>query len=61
VIETAHERRYAGQWALLERVGWKAPGRVHYVGVPGAYLALRVRVGEPILGGKVSVYGIAKT
>jgi hypothetical protein len=60
-IETAPEAGYAGQWALLERVGWKAPDRVHYIGIPGVHLAVRVRVTEKILGGTVSVYGVAKT
>jgi hypothetical protein len=60
-IETAPERGFAGTWAVLERVAWKTPNRVHYVGVPGARLALRVRIDDPIRGGTVRVYGVGRT
>lgn len=56
LIETAPSVGYAGEWALLADIAWIASGRAHYVGLTGAYLALRVRIAEEIVGDDVAAY-----
>jgi len=58
VIETAHKVAYQGQWAPLARVPFVSAYRVHYQGFKGPFLAMRIRVDDPVVGDTVAVYGV---
>ena len=59
VLETAPQAEWKGLWHPLGSVTWLRESRAHYLGVRGAFTALRVRVAEPIAGGIVRVYATA--
>lgn len=50
---------FAGQWALEKIIGFDGPYRTKRVTFTGAFLAIRIRVTQPVLGGSVDVYGCA--
>lgn len=59
VIECAPFAGYGGTWAPLSTVNWTGPDKTHYYGCTGAHLAVRIRITKKVLGGSVSVYGVA--
>lgn len=59
VIECAPYANFNGTWAVLQTISCLADSRAHYYGCTGAHLAIRVRIVETIIGGRVSVYGVA--
>lgn len=60
VFEVAHNAGFLGQWHELATVPWFDGARVQYVPVFGPHLAVRIRVASPVIGGTVSVYGVAQ-
>lgn len=58
-VETAPDAGFAGAWDPITYVPWLAGYRTNYVSLVGPYLAVRIRITAPVIGGTVSVYGVA--
>lgn len=50
---------FAGQWVTEGVVRWKGANKLQRITVEGPFMALRLRISEPVIGGVVDVYGCA--
>ena len=59
LVEAAHDKNYAGTWALLATVTWAAASKAHQVYIPGPQIAIRVRV-VSVTGGTVDSFVVVQ-
>lgn len=59
IIETAHHQGYVGAWQEVGEIPWVSSDAVRSVSIRGVHLALRLRLLDDVVGGTVTLYGIA--
>ena len=61
VIETAHDPKYTGTWAVIQTLAWSAGGKVdHWDDGDEVYACLRVRISVAIENGSINAHAMGK-